>query len=117
MEATASRAEPWLPLPAGRGRHAAERQQQDPGSTPALVTTAVGLRRRLYEQGVFTADDGGARRAEAGNLLNPISVSTRSRGSFTKSLQQPRPSPAMPRQHTHTCGSSRQSSPVVHLAF
>jgi alpha-glucosidase len=35
---------------------------------PALVTAAVGLRRRLWEQGVFTADDGGTWRVEAGNL-------------------------------------------------
>ena len=60
---------PWLPQPAGWGRHAIETQQQDPGSTLALVTAAVGLRRKLWEQGVFTADDGGSWRVEAGNLL------------------------------------------------
>ena len=62
-------AAPWLPQPAGWGTHAVETQQQDPGSTLALVTAAVGLRRRLWEQGVFTPDDGGTWRVEAGNLL------------------------------------------------
>ena len=62
-------AAPWLPQPAGWGRHAVETQQQDPGSTLALVTAAVGLRRKLRENGVFTADDGGSWRVEAGNLL------------------------------------------------
>jgi hypothetical protein len=58
-----------LPLPAGWGRHAVERQQQDPDSTLALVAAAVGLRRHLWERGVFTADDGGTWHVEAGNLL------------------------------------------------
>ena len=62
-------AAPWLPQPEGWGSHAIETQQQDPGSTLALVTAAVGLRRKLWEQGVFTADDGGSWRVEAGNLL------------------------------------------------
>jgi hypothetical protein len=35
----------------------------------ALVTAAVGLRRQLWEQDVFTADDGGRWRMEDGNLL------------------------------------------------
>jgi alpha-glucosidase len=35
----------------------------------SLVRDAVGLRRRLWEQGVFTADDGGTWRVEEGNLL------------------------------------------------
>ena len=65
----AASSSPWLPQPAGWGRHAVETQQQDPGSTLALVTAAVGLRRQLWEQGVFTADDGGSWRVEAGNLL------------------------------------------------
>jgi len=64
-----SAAKPWLPQPEGWGSHAVETQQQDPGSTLALVTAAVGLRRQLWEQGVFTADDGGSWRVEAGNLL------------------------------------------------
>ncbi|MEK0154686.1 alpha-amylase family glycosyl hydrolase [Arthrobacter oryzae] len=64
-----SAAKPWLPQPEDWGRHAAETQQQDPGSTLALVTAAVGLRRQLWEQGVFTAHDGGSWRVEAGNLL------------------------------------------------
>ncbi|KQR80111.1 alpha-amylase [Arthrobacter sp. Leaf337] len=60
---------PWLPQPGGWGRYAVEIQQLDPGSTLALVTAAVGLRRQLWEQGVFTADDGGSWRVEDGNLL------------------------------------------------
>ena len=64
-----SAAAPWLPQPEGWGSHAIETQQQDPGSTLALVTAAVGLRRKLWEQGVFTADDGGSWRVEDGNLL------------------------------------------------
>jgi alpha-glucosidase len=35
----------------------------------ALVAAAVGLRRQLWEQGVFTAHDGGSWRVEDGNLL------------------------------------------------
>jgi alpha-glucosidase len=62
-------AAPWLPQPAGWGSYAVETQQQDPGSMLALVTAAVGLRRQLWEQGVFTADDGGSWRVEDGNLL------------------------------------------------
>jgi alpha-glucosidase len=64
-----SAAAPWLPQPAGWGSYAVESQQQDPGSLLALVSAAVGLRRRLWEQGVFTADDGGSWRVEDGNLL------------------------------------------------
>jgi alpha-glucosidase len=64
-----SAAVPWLPQPAGWGGHAVDSQQQDPGSMLALVIAAVGLRRRLREQGVFTADDGGTWRVEDGNLL------------------------------------------------
>ncbi|MDE8669849.1 alpha-amylase family glycosyl hydrolase [Pseudarthrobacter sp. H3Y2-7] len=62
-------AAPWLPQPPGWGSYAAETQQQDPGSMLALVTAAVGLRRQLWEQGVFTADDDGSWRVEPGNLL------------------------------------------------
>lgn len=64
-----SAAAPWLPQPEGWGQYAVETQQQDPGSMLALVTAAVGLRRELWEQGVFTADDGGSWRVEDGNLL------------------------------------------------
>ncbi|CAN7245794.1 alpha-amylase family glycosyl hydrolase [Arthrobacter sp. LjRoot14] len=71
-------AEPWLPQPAGWGRHAIETQQQDPGSTLALVTAAVGLRRQLWERGVFTEHDGGSWRVEDGNLL----ICERSAGFF-----------------------------------
>lgn len=62
-------AAPWLPQPAAWGRYAVDTQQQDPGSVLALVTAALGLRRQLWEQGVFTADDGGTWRVEDGNLL------------------------------------------------
>jgi alpha-glucosidase len=62
-------AAPWLPQPGDWGSYAVETQQQDPGSALALVTAAVGLRRRLWEQGVFTADDGGSWRLAAGTLL------------------------------------------------
>jgi alpha-glucosidase len=61
--------ETWLPQPEGWGKYAVEIQQQDPRSTLALVTAAVGLRRQLWEQGVLTADDGGSWRVEDGNLL------------------------------------------------
>jgi len=69
LASVAAAAEPWLPQPEGWGRHAIETQQQDPGSTLALVTAAVGLRRQLWEQGVFTAHDGATWRVEDGNLL------------------------------------------------
>jgi alpha-glucosidase len=67
--ATGQPGSPWLPQPEGWGQYAVETQQQDPGSTLALVTAAVGLRRQLWDQGVFTADDGGSWRVEDGNLL------------------------------------------------
>jgi alpha-glucosidase len=60
---------PWLPLPRDWGRHAIERQQDDPESTQALVISALALRRQLWEAGVFTADDGGTWHVEDGNLL------------------------------------------------
>ncbi|MDT0170485.1 alpha-amylase family glycosyl hydrolase [Pseudarthrobacter sp. BRE9] len=62
-------AKPWLPLPSGWGKHAIERQQQDPDSALALATRAMALRRRLWADGTFTADDGGTWRVEDGNLL------------------------------------------------
>lgn len=62
-------AEPWLPQPADWGRHAIERQQQDPESPLALVTKALDMRRLLWKNEVFTANDGGTWRVEAGNLL------------------------------------------------
>ncbi|TLM72790.1 alpha-amylase family glycosyl hydrolase [Pseudarthrobacter sp. NamB4] len=60
---------PWLPVPAGWGDYAVDLQEQDPGSLLATVKDAVALRRRLWEDGLFTADDGGTWRVEAGNLL------------------------------------------------
>jgi alpha-glucosidase len=66
---TESAAAPWLPIPAGWGRHAIELQQQDPESSLALVTKALEMRRLLWKNEVFTADDGGTWRVEAGNLL------------------------------------------------
>jgi alpha-glucosidase len=62
-------ADPWLPAPAGWGGYAIERQQQDPESMLRLATQAIALRRRLWDEGVFTADDGGTWRVEEGNLL------------------------------------------------
>jgi alpha-glucosidase len=62
-------AQPWLPQPAGWGRYAVERQQQDRESGLNLTRTALELRRQLWEKGVFTADDGGTWRVEAGGLL------------------------------------------------
>jgi alpha-glucosidase len=61
--------EPWLPQPAGWGAQAIELQQRDPDSTLALVTAALELRRQLWKNEVFTADDGGTWRVEPGNLL------------------------------------------------
>ncbi|MGF9650422.1 alpha-amylase family glycosyl hydrolase [Pseudarthrobacter oxydans] len=60
---------PWLPVPEGWGDYAVERQQQDPHSVLQLATQAIALRRRLWDEGVFTADDGGTWRVEEGNLL------------------------------------------------
>jgi alpha-glucosidase len=62
-------APPWLPFPADWGRYAIERQQQDPASTLQLLTSALKLRRQLWEQGVFGADDGGTWRVDGDNLL------------------------------------------------
>jgi alpha-glucosidase len=62
-------AKPWLPQPSRWGEQAIELQQQDPGSTLELVTVALGLRRKLWKNEVFTADDGGTWRVEPGNLL------------------------------------------------
>lgn len=62
-------AEPWLPIPAGWGTHAIERQEQDPESMLNLTKAALELRRQLWKNEVFTEDDGGSWRVEAGNLL------------------------------------------------
>jgi alpha-glucosidase len=62
-------AEPWLPIPAGWGTHAVERQQPDPESALNLTKAALELRRQLWKNEVFTADDGGKWRMAAGNLL------------------------------------------------
>jgi alpha-glucosidase len=59
----------WLPQPAGWGARAIELQQQDPASSLALVTSALELRRKLWRDGVFTANDGGIWRVDPGNLL------------------------------------------------
>lgn len=62
-------ADPWLPVPADWGTQAIERQQQHPESTLNLTKAALELRRQLWKNEVFTADDGGNWRVEAGNLL------------------------------------------------
>jgi alpha-glucosidase len=62
-------AEPWLPVPSDWGTHAIELQQQNPESALNLARTAIELRRQLWKNEVFTADDGGSWRVEAGNLL------------------------------------------------
>ncbi|BCW69959.1 alpha-glucosidase [Arthrobacter sp. NicSoilB8] len=62
-------ADPWLPVPTGWGTHAIELQQQDPQSALNLTKAALELRRQLWKNEVFTADDGGSWRVEAGNLL------------------------------------------------
>jgi alpha-glucosidase len=62
-------AEPWLPVPSGWGAQAVELQQQDPESSLALVTAALEMRRQLWKNEAFTADDGGTWRVEPGNLL------------------------------------------------
>ncbi|MFE4230345.1 alpha-amylase family glycosyl hydrolase [Arthrobacter sp. NPDC056886] len=62
-------AKPWLPIAAGWGTHAVERQEQDGQSTLNLTKAALELRRQLWRNEVFTADDGGCWRVEAGNLL------------------------------------------------
>jgi len=62
-------AEPWLQQPEGWGTHAVELQQQDPNSVLNLAKAALELRRQLWKNEVFTADDGGTWRVEAGNLL------------------------------------------------
>ena len=62
-------ADPWLPIPAGWGTHAIEQQEQVPGSSLNITKTALELRRQLWKNEVFTADDGGSWRVEAGNLL------------------------------------------------
>jgi alpha-glucosidase len=71
-----------------------------------VVAAAVGLRRRLWEQGVFTADDGGTWRVEADNLL----ICERN-AEFLVAIAMGTEPVRLP------AGSSRQSSPVVHLAF
>lgn len=60
---------PWLPIPAGWGSHAVERQEQDPNSALNLTKAALELRRQLWKNEIFTADDGGTWRVEAGHLL------------------------------------------------
>lgn len=60
---------PWLPQPEGWGTHAVERQQQDPASALNLTKAALELRRQLWKNEVFTEDDGGSWRVDAGNLL------------------------------------------------
>lgn len=62
-------AEPWLPIPSDWGAHAIELQRQDPESALNLTKAALELRRQLWKNEVFTADDGGSWRVEAGNLL------------------------------------------------
>ena len=69
-------AAPWLPVPAGWGSHAIDRQQEDPDSVLRLATQSIALRRRLWDEGLFTADDGGIWQVEEGNLL----LCERSRG-------------------------------------
>jgi alpha-glucosidase len=59
----------WLPIPAGWGTHAVERQEEDPQSPLTLTKAALELRRQLWKNEIFTADDGGSWRVEAGNLL------------------------------------------------
>ncbi|MFF2031120.1 alpha-amylase family glycosyl hydrolase [Arthrobacter sp. NPDC058192] len=67
--AAAFTAEPWLPEPEGWGTHAIELQEQDPVSAHNLTKTALELRRQLWKNEVFTANDGGTWRVEPGNLL------------------------------------------------
>ncbi|WP_018773929.1 hypothetical protein [Arthrobacter sp. 131MFCol6.1] len=55
--------------PAGWGTHAVEWQQQDQHSALNLTKAALELRRQLWKNKVFTADDGGPWHDEAGNLL------------------------------------------------
>jgi len=62
-------AEPWLPLPTDWGHHAVDVQEHDPGSVLNLTRAALALRRKLWRHDVFTADDGGTWRVEAGKLL------------------------------------------------
>ncbi|MDF9751582.1 alpha-amylase family glycosyl hydrolase [Arthrobacter sp. ES3-54] len=62
-------ADPWLPVPAGWGTHAVERQEQDPESALHLTKAALELRRQLWKNEVFTTDDGGSWRVDTGNLL------------------------------------------------
>jgi alpha-glucosidase len=67
--AASSSPEPWLPIPAGWGTHAVEPQEQDAQSALNLTKAALDLRRQLWKNEVFTEDDGGTWRVEAGNLL------------------------------------------------
>ncbi|MGO4806424.1 alpha-amylase family glycosyl hydrolase [Arthrobacter sp. 2MCAF15] len=62
-------AEPWLPVPSGWGTHSVERQEQDPQSALNLTKTALELRRQLWKNEIFTANDGGSWRVEPGHLL------------------------------------------------
>jgi len=61
--------EPWLPIPSGWGSHAVELQEQDSESVLQLTKASLELRRKLWKNEVFTAEDGGTWRVEAGNLL------------------------------------------------
>jgi len=61
--------EPWLPIPAGWGSHAVELRELDADSVLNLTKAGLELRRKLWRNEVFTADDGGTWRVEAGNLL------------------------------------------------
>jgi alpha-glucosidase len=50
-------APPWLPVPAGWGRYAAEAAEADPASTLHLCRAALALRRRLHAAGVLDPGD------------------------------------------------------------
>jgi alpha-glucosidase len=60
---------PWLPQPDGWGTHAVELQERGPQSALNLTRTALELRRQLWNNSVFTLDDGGNWRVDAGDLL------------------------------------------------
>ncbi|WP_261382508.1 alpha-amylase family glycosyl hydrolase [Arthrobacter sp. UKPF54-2] len=66
---TEEAAQPWLPVPVGWGQHAVELQDRDSDSVLNLTRAALALRRTLWSDGVFTADDGGTWRVEDGGLL------------------------------------------------
>ncbi|RNL57264.1 hypothetical protein [Arthrobacter oryzae] len=66
---TETAAEPWLPIPEDWGTHAIERQQEDPESPLALATAAQALRRKRWDDRIFTADECGSWSVETGDLL------------------------------------------------